>query len=80
MVAAVLATVIGAPIAGFVGDMNMPQGYDNHRIRVPFSISGYLIGSQEAGRMPLPSKADRPEEAQLAAWVKQASLLPGRRI
>ena len=36
LVAAVLAIAIGAPIAGFFGDMNMPQPTTSTGIRVPF--------------------------------------------
>ena len=36
LVAAVLATAIGAPIAGFGGDMNMPQPTTFPGVRVPF--------------------------------------------
>jgi thiol-disulfide isomerase/thioredoxin len=36
LVAAVLATAIGAPIAGFVGDMNVAQTVTSTGVRVPF--------------------------------------------
>ncbi len=36
LVAAVLATAIGAPVAGFGGDMNMPQPTTSPGVRVPF--------------------------------------------
>ena len=36
LVAAVLAIAIGAPIAGFVGDMNMPQPMTSTGVRAPF--------------------------------------------
>jgi thiol-disulfide isomerase/thioredoxin len=36
LVAAVLATAIGAPIAGFAGDTNMPQPITSPGVRVPF--------------------------------------------
>jgi thiol-disulfide isomerase/thioredoxin len=36
LVAAVLATAIGAPIAGFGGDMNMSQSATSPGVRVPF--------------------------------------------
>ena len=43
LVAAVLAAAIGAPIAGFVGDMNVPQPMASTGVRVPF-LHGFPIG------------------------------------
>jgi hypothetical protein len=36
LVAAVLATAIGAPIPGFLGDMNVAQPITSTGVRVPF--------------------------------------------
>ena len=43
LVAAVLAIAIGAPIAGFVGDMNMSQPMTSTGVRVPF-LHGFPTG------------------------------------
>jgi thiol-disulfide isomerase/thioredoxin len=43
LVVAVLAIAIGAPIAGFVGDTNMPQPATSAGVRVPF-LHGLPIG------------------------------------
>ena len=43
LVAAVLAIAIGAPIAGFVGDMNMAQPMTSTGVRVPF-LHGFPTG------------------------------------
>ena len=52
LVAAVLAIAIGAPIAGFVGDMNMPQPTSTG-VRLPF-LHGFPTG-QIAGQSELAS-------------------------
>ena len=43
LVAAVLAIAIGAPIAGFVGDVNVPQPTTSTGVRVPF-LHGFPTG------------------------------------
>ena len=53
LVAAVLATAIGAPIAGFVGDMKVPQPMTSTGVRVPF-LHGFPTG-QIAGQSELAS-------------------------
>jgi len=48
--ATVLATAIGAPIAGFVGDMNMPQPTTSTGVRIPFLHrlpTGQIAGQSE---------------------------------
>ena len=42
LVAAVLATSIGAPIAGFAGDTKVPQPIISTEVRVPF-LHGLLV-------------------------------------
>ena len=53
LVAAVLAIAIGAPIAGFVGDMNVAQPMTSTGVRVPF-LHGLPTG-QIAGQSELAS-------------------------
>ena len=53
LIAAVLATAIGSPIAGFVGDMNVPQRSTSTGVRVPF-LHG-LPDGQIAGQSELAS-------------------------
>ena len=53
LVAAVLAIAIGAPIVGFVGDINMAQPTTSHGVRVPF-LHGLPTG-QTAGQAELAS-------------------------
>jgi thiol-disulfide isomerase/thioredoxin len=53
LVTAVLAVAIGAPIAGFLGDVSMPEQTTSTEIRVPF-LHGFRIG-QTAGQSELAS-------------------------
>ena len=45
LVAAVLATAVGTPIAGFGRDMNMPQPTTSPGVRVPFLHGWLILGS-----------------------------------
>jgi thiol-disulfide isomerase/thioredoxin len=53
MVAAILAIAIGAPVAGFVGDMKMPQPTTFAGVRSPFLHAG--AAAQTAGQSELSS-------------------------
>ena len=65
LVAAVLATAIGAPIAGFVGDMNMAQPMTSTAVRVPF-LHGFPL-AQSASRIRVGFSRARERVAQFAA-------------
>jgi thiol-disulfide isomerase/thioredoxin len=68
LVAAVLAMAIGAPIAGFVGDTNVPQPTTSPGVRVPF-LHGLPTG-QIAGQSELAS-LERANE-----WLNSPPLTP----
>jgi thiol-disulfide isomerase/thioredoxin len=68
LVAAVLAMTIGAPIAGFVGDTNVPQPTTSPGVRVPF-LHGLPTG-QIAGQSELAS-LERANE-----WLNSPPLTP----
>jgi thiol-disulfide isomerase/thioredoxin len=68
LVAAILATAIGAPIAGFVGDISMAQTEPSTGLRVPF-LHGFATG-QIAGQTGLAS-LERANE-----WLNSPPLTP----
>src|SRR5262245_21998657 len=66
LVAAVLATAIGAPIAGFVGDMSVAQPTTSTRVRVP-SLHG--LPSGQVGSQSQLASLERANE-----WVNSPPL------
>jgi thiol-disulfide isomerase/thioredoxin len=68
LIAAVLAIAIGAPIAGFLGDVSMPEQTTSAEVRVPF-LHGLLTG-QIAGQSGLAS-LERADE-----WLNSPPLTP----
>ena len=66
LVAAVLATAIGAPIAGFVGDTNRAQPMTSTGVRVPF-LHGLLTGQ-------IASQAELASLERANEWINSPPL------
>jgi thiol-disulfide isomerase/thioredoxin len=66
LVAAVLAIAIGAPIAAFLEDLNVPQPTTSAGLRVPF-----LHGSQTAG---VPGRSALPSVERATEWLNSPPL------
>jgi thiol-disulfide isomerase/thioredoxin len=66
LVAAILAIAIGAPIAAFVEDLNVPQPKTFAELRVPF-----LHGSQTTG---VPGRSALPSVERATEWINSPPL------
>jgi thiol-disulfide isomerase/thioredoxin len=66
LAAVMLATAIGAPIAGFGGDMNMPQPTTSPRVRVPF-LHGLATG-------PIASESELASLERANEWLNSPPL------
>jgi thiol-disulfide isomerase/thioredoxin len=66
LVAAILATAIGAPIAGFAEEINVPQSTTPTGIRVPF-LHGFPTG-------PIPSQSELASLERANEWLNSPPL------